>query len=39
MLKVDSMVNINDDRISKVVKNLESITSNLKVVMETLKPY
>jgi phospholipid/cholesterol/gamma-HCH transport system substrate-binding protein len=30
MVKVDSMVDINDDRIAKVVKNLESITSNLE---------
>jgi phospholipid/cholesterol/gamma-HCH transport system substrate-binding protein len=30
MIKVDSMVAINDDRITKVVKNLESITSNLE---------
>ena len=30
MLKVDSMVAVNDDRITKVVKNLESITSNLE---------
>ena len=30
MLKVDSMVGINDDRITKVVKNLESITNNLE---------
>ena len=30
MVKVDSMVDINDERISKVVKNLESITSNLE---------
>ena len=30
MVKVDSMVDINDERIAKVVKNLESITSNLE---------
>ena len=30
MLKVDSLVNINDERISKVVQNLESITTNLE---------
>ena len=30
MIKVDSMVAVNDDRITKVVKNLESITSNLE---------
>ena len=30
MVRVDSMVDINDDRIAKVVKNLESITSNLE---------
>ena len=30
MVKVDSMIDINDDRIAKVVKNLESITSNLE---------
>ena len=30
MVKVDSMVDINDDRIAKVVQNLESITSNLE---------
>ena len=30
MLKVDSMVDINDDRIAKVVNNLESITGNLE---------
>ena len=30
MVKVDSMVDLNDERIAKVVKNLESITSNLK---------
>ncbi len=30
MVKVDSMVDINDDRIAIVVKNLESITSNLE---------
>jgi len=29
MLKVDSLVNINDERISSIVQNLESITSNL----------
>ena len=30
MVRVDSMVDINDDRIAKVVKNLESLTSNLE---------
>ena len=30
MVKVDSMVDLNDERIAKVVKNLESITSNLE---------
>ena len=30
MVKVDSMVDLNDERISKVVKNLESITTNLE---------
>ena len=30
MVKVDSMVDINDNRIAKVVKNLQSITSNLE---------
>ena len=30
MIKVDSMIDINDERIAKVVKNLESITSNLE---------
>jgi len=30
MMKVDSMVMINDNRISKVIQNLESITSNLE---------
>ena len=30
MIKVDSMVAVNDDRITKVVQNLESITSNLE---------
>jgi len=30
MLKVDSLVNINDERISKIVQNLESITNNLE---------
>jgi phospholipid/cholesterol/gamma-HCH transport system substrate-binding protein len=30
MIKVDSMVSVNDDRITKVVRNLESITSNLE---------
>ena len=30
MVKVDSMVDLNDERISKVVQNLESITSNLE---------
>ena len=30
MVKVDRMVDINDERIAKVVKNLESITSNLE---------
>ena len=30
MVRVDSMVDINDDRIAKVVKNLESITSNFE---------
>jgi phospholipid/cholesterol/gamma-HCH transport system substrate-binding protein len=30
MVKVDSMIDINDERIAKVVQNLESITSNLK---------
>ena len=30
MIKVDSMVAVNDDRITKVVRNLESITSNLE---------
>ena len=30
MIKVDSMVAINDDRITKVVKNVESITSKLE---------
>jgi len=30
MAKVDSLVNINDERISKVVQNLESITNNLE---------
>ena len=30
MVKVDSIVYINDDRITKVVKNLESISSNLE---------
>ena len=30
MVKVDSMIDINDERITKVVKNLESITSNLE---------
>jgi phospholipid/cholesterol/gamma-HCH transport system substrate-binding protein len=30
MVRVDSMVDINDDRIAKVVMNLESITSNLE---------
>ncbi len=30
MIKVDSMVDLNDERISKVVQNLESISSNLE---------
>jgi len=30
MIKVDSVISINDDRITKVVQNLESITSNLE---------
>ena len=30
MFKVDSLVNINDERISKIVQNLESITTNLE---------
>ena len=30
MIKVDSMVDLNDERISKVVYNLESITSNFE---------
>ena len=30
MVKVDSMVSLNDERIAKVIKNLESITSNLE---------
>jgi len=30
MVKVDRMVDINDERIAKVVKNFESITSNLE---------
>ena len=30
MIKVDSMIDINDERIAKVVKNLESISSNLE---------
>ena len=30
MIKVDSLVNTNDERISKVVQNLESITNNLE---------
>ena len=30
MFKVDSLVNINDERISRVVRNLESITTNLE---------
>ena len=30
MIKVDSMVDLNDERIAKVVQNLESITTNLK---------
>lgn len=30
MLKVDSLVGVNDERISKVVRNLESITTNLE---------
>ena len=30
MVRVDSMVYLNDDRISKVAQNLESITSNLE---------
>jgi len=30
MIKVDSLVGINDERISKVVRNLESITTNLE---------
>ena len=30
MVKVDSMIDINDERIAKVVRNLESITSNLE---------
>ena len=30
MIKVDSMVAVNDNRITKVVQNLESITSNLE---------
>ena len=30
MVKVDSMIDINDERIANVVKNLESITSNLE---------
>jgi len=30
MLKVDSLININDDRITAVLKNLESITNNLE---------
>jgi phospholipid/cholesterol/gamma-HCH transport system substrate-binding protein len=30
MIKVDSMVAVNDDRITKIVRNLESITSNLE---------
>jgi len=30
MAKVDSMVDLNDERIAKVVKNLESISSNLE---------
>lgn len=30
MIKVDSMIDLNDERISKVVQNLESISSNLE---------
>ncbi len=30
MVKVDSMIEINDDRITKVIMNLESISSNLE---------
>ena len=30
MVKVDSMVDLNDDRIAKVIQNLESISSNLE---------
>ena len=30
MVKVDSMIDINDERIAKVIQNLESITSNLE---------
>ena len=30
MIKVDSMVDLNDERIAKVVQNFESITSNLE---------
>ena len=30
MIKVDSVISVNDDRITKVVQNLESITSNLE---------
>mgnify|MGYP006077480941 CR=1 FL=1 len=30
MTKVDSMVDLNDDRIAKVIQNLESISSNLE---------
>ena len=30
MVKVDSMIDINDERIAKVVNNLESITNNLQ---------
>ena len=30
MVKVDSMIDVNDERIAKIVKNLESITSNLE---------
>ena len=30
MLKVDNLVNINDNRISQIIQNLESITTNLE---------
>ena len=37
MVKVDSIIDVNDERIAKVVKNLESITNNLESSNEEIK--